>query len=132
MATAIAFRVTEGSRTRVTGAQAPRRLSPREVRILREYVDGHIDEAMTLRVMAGVLNLSHWHFLRCFKATFGLTPHAFVTQRRLARAKEMLQASRLRIVDIAIEIGMSHSHFSRSFLSHFGTSPREYRRGVRR
>ncbi len=141
MATAIAFRVVQGAESsegaegegarRLAGPTC-RALSPRECRTLTEYIDAHLDETMTLAQLAQVVNLSHWHFLRCFKATFGVAPHAYLTQRRLARAQELLARSSLRIVDIALEIGMSHTHFSRTFLGRFGVSPREYRLRQRR
>ncbi len=128
LATAIAFRVgvARGTVGRAQ-APAPRSLSAREVRVLREYVDAHLDQSITLSALAGLVKLSLWHFMRCFQATFGVAPHAFITQRRLDRARELLAASPRPIVDVALEVGMTHSHFSRTFLSRFGVSPREYR-----
>jgi len=73
------------------------------------------------------MGLSMWHFLRRFSASHGLSPHAFITQRRLARAKELLAKTNLSIVEIALAVGMSHSHFSRTFLAQFGMAPREFR-----
>jgi AraC family transcriptional regulator len=91
-------------------------------------VDRHMDDPIHLGVLAEVLHMSTWHFVRRFTVSEGIPPHAYIKQRRLSRAKNLLLESNISILDVALEIGMSHSHFSRSFLRRFGTSPREFRR----
>jgi AraC family transcriptional regulator len=66
--------------------------------------------------------------MRRFNASCGVSPHEFITQRRLSRARNLLSDSKLSVAEIALEIGMTHSHLSRTFLRRFGLSPREFRR----
>jgi AraC family transcriptional regulator len=65
--------------------------------------------------------------MRRFNASYGISPHAYIAERRLAKAQVLLGESRMSITEVAIEVGMSHSHFSRTFLRRFGVSPREFR-----
>jgi AraC-like DNA-binding protein len=76
--------------------------------------------------------LSEYHFHRLFRATFGETPHEFLTRLRLERAKQML-ASERTVTDVCFEIGYeSLGSFSSKFRAQFGRSPVEFQREVRR
>jgi AraC family transcriptional regulator len=134
VATVIAYRVAVGdaraSRLRDIEAVAP--LSPRHVATIERHIDEHLAQDILLAELASLLNLSTWHFMRRFTASHGLSPHAFIVQRRLARAAELLAADDLSVTEIALEVGMSHSHFSRTFLKRFSISPREYRAHAKR
>jgi AraC family transcriptional regulator len=134
VATIVAFRIADGdahgSRLREVESVTP--LSARQVTTLECYLDEHLGQEVMLTDMAQLLNLSTWHFMRRFTASHGLSPHAFIVQRRLARAAEMLAEDRLSVTEIALEVGMSHSHFSRTFLNRFGVSPREFRARAQR
>ncbi len=131
MATAIAYRVAVagpavGSGLRGTDRASP--LSTVQLGRLEAFIDEHLDEPISLGKLAESLGMSTWHFMRRFNASHGISPHAFITQRRLDRAQVLLATSRLPITAIALEVGLSHSHFSRTFLAKAGLSPREYRR----
>jgi AraC family transcriptional regulator len=108
--------------------RAEQALSECQIALINNYVDRHMDDPISLGSLAGILNMSTWHFVRRFTASQGVPPHTYIKQRRLSRAKNLLLESNRSIMDVAMEIGMSHSHFSRSFLRRFGTSPREFRR----
>lgn len=130
IAIAVAYRVAVGAAARGSLA-VPRgvpTLTPAQLVRISRYVDERIDEPIRLAELATQLELSPWHFLRRFTASEGQPPHAFIAERRLVRAQELLAASELSITEIALEVGMSHSHFSRRFLKRFGVSPREFRR----
>jgi len=103
-------------------------LSECQITQINNYVDQHMDDPISLHSLAGILNMSTWHFVRRFTVSQGVPPHAYIKQRRLSRAKSLLLESNMSIMNVAMEIGMSHSHFSRSFLRRFGASPREFRR----
>jgi AraC-like DNA-binding protein len=76
--------------------------------------------------------LSQFHFHRLFRATFGETPHDFLTRLRLDRARQML-ASDHTVTEVCFEIGYeSLGSFSSKFHAQFGCSPVEYQRQVRR
>jgi len=130
IATLIAYRVGNAAGTcKEIGhrAGAPAFSRAQMVRIER-FIDERLEECISLTMLAEYSRLTVWQLLRRFQATVGISPHAFITQRRLLRAQALLGSSNYSISRIAAEVGVSHSHFSRIFLNHFGHSPREYRR----
>jgi AraC family transcriptional regulator len=59
----------------------------------------------------------------------GMTPHRYLIDQRLERAKEMLRRDRGHVADIALETGFKSSgHFSRAFRRHVGASPSDWKR----
>lgn len=76
--------------------------------------------------------LSEFHFHRLFRATFGETPHDFLTRLRMQRAKSLL-ASERTVTEVCFEVGYeSLGSFSSKFHARFGRSPAEFQREVRR
>jgi AraC-like DNA-binding protein len=76
--------------------------------------------------------LSEFNFHRLFRATFGETPHDFLTRLRMDRARQML-ASERTVTDVCLEIGYeSLGSFSSKFRAYHGRSPIEFQRQVRR
>jgi AraC-like DNA-binding protein len=129
IATVIAHRVGLRAGTAAPGERKNvQALSGPHLARIEYFIEQHLDQPISLTTLAQQSSLSLWHFTRRFHASHGVTPHAFITERRLARAQTLLTGSRLSITEIALEVGMSHSHFSRSFLQRFGVSPREFRR----
>src|SRR5215831_16747370 len=79
--------------------------------------------------MAQSVELSPAHFSRMFRESTGDTPHQFVLRNRIERAKEMLCAPGVRVLDVAVACGFkTQQHFARVFRHVCGTSPTEYRR----
>jgi AraC-like DNA-binding protein len=73
------------------------------------------------------------HFLRQFKLRFGCPPHAYVLQRRLVRARDLLTKSRESIKVVAARSGFAdQSHMTRAFQRHLRVTPRLYRESVGR
>jgi AraC family transcriptional regulator len=104
-------------------------LSPALLRKITELVDAKCDDELTLLEMAESVGLSTAHFSRTFRKSTGESPHQFVLRRRIKRAKAMLRAANLRVVDIAVSCGFkSQQHFARAFRYLCGASPTEYRR----
>ncbi|NPC58448.1 helix-turn-helix transcriptional regulator [Caenimonas soli] len=106
-------------------------LSGAELRKLDRHIDEHIDQAISLADLANCVGMSLWHFTRRFEAAQGITPHAYVTNRRLVRAKSLLSTTHRPVIDVALEVGMNHSHFTRTFGKAFGVTPREFRHRVK-
>jgi len=130
IATVIAYRViTAKARCKKIGnpAAEPAFTHAQMARIER-FIDENLGQSISVSMLAEQFRLTRWHFLRRFQATLGISPHAFIAQRRLLRAQSLLAHSELSISRIALDVGMSHSHFGRSFSNHFGQAPREYRR----
>jgi AraC-like DNA-binding protein len=108
--------------------QAHGGLSPGAMRRVREYVEVHLGESIDLSMLAGVAGLSVHHFARQFKQSAGVTPHVYLTQKRVERAQEMLAQTDLSLSQIAYAAGFSdQSHLARHFRHMLGTTPREFR-----
>ena len=74
------------------------------------------------------MNLSPFHFARVFRQATGLPPHAWLKQRRLARARTMLRQGGAPL-NVAFDLGFAdQSHLSRQFKQAYGVTPGEYRR----
>ena len=108
--------------------QAHGGLSPGAMRRVREYVEVHLGESIDLSMLAGVAGLSVHHFARQFKQSAGVTPHVYLTQKRVERAQEMLAQTDLSLAEIAFAVGFfDQSHLARHFRQMLGTTPREFR-----
>ena len=129
IATVIACRVgvRAGLRQHGNGKQRAEELSPAQASRIADFLDDRLDRSISLDELARLAGLTKWHFMRRFNITYGTSPHSFITDRRMARAKELLAFSDLPIVQVALEVGMTHSHFSRTFLKRVGVSPSEFR-----
>src|ERR1700758_3961970 len=103
-------------------------LSPGAMRRVREYVEVHSGENIDLLMLAGVAGLSVHHFARQFKQSAGVTPHVYLTQKRVGRAQEMLVQTDLPLAEIAFAVGFfDQGHLARHFRHMLGTTPREFR-----
>jgi AraC-like DNA-binding protein len=86
----------------------------------------------TLADLAKEIGVSRFHFWRAFKQSTGMTPHAFIAQRRLEHSADMLRSTNLSATEIAMECGFgSSSHFATAFKRAFGAAPTEFRRKCR-
>ena len=112
--------------------QAHGGLAAGAMRRIRQYVEVHLAESIDLTMLAAVAGLSVHHFARQFKQTAGVTPHYYLTQKRVERAQEMLAKTDLPLSEIAYATGFSdQSHLARHFRRMLGTTPREFRRSQR-
>lgn len=103
-------------------------LAPLQRRRLREFIDSHLDQPLTLGQLAGLCALSEYHFARMFQLSFGLPPHRYVLAQRLRRAQQLLQHSALPLGEVALACGFaSASHFSNRFRQALGATPGQYR-----
>jgi AraC-like DNA-binding protein len=108
--------------------QAHGGLSAGAMRRVREYVEMHLSENTDLATLAAVAGLSMHHFARQFKQSAGVTPHHYLTKKRVERAQEMLAQTELSLSEIAYAAGFSdQSHLARHFRYMVGTTPREFR-----
>ncbi len=107
-------------------------LMPVNIRRVVDYIEAHIGEDLSLNALAGVAAQNVYHFAKRFRETVGESPHAYVLRRRVERAKEMLHATPLPLVQIAYACGFSsQSHFTTVFGAYTGATPGKYRRDVR-
>jgi AraC family transcriptional regulator len=104
-------------------------LTPARLRKVVELVHARMDSDLSLEELANAAGLSITHFSQMFRQSTGQSPHQFVLQHRIERAKEMLRAAENRVLDVAVACGFkSQEHFARVFRSVCGASPTEYRR----
>ncbi|MDJ0659318.1 MAG: AraC family transcriptional regulator [Crocosphaera sp.] len=91
------------------------------------YIEAHLTENLSLETIANYLGISRYHFCRIFKQSMGLSPHQYVIQQRVEKAKRMLREGNLSISDIAYACGFAHqSHFNYHFKKLTGVTPREF------
>lgn len=103
-------------------------LPPNNLRRVKEYIQAHLEENISLRRMADLVPMSQYHFGRLFKQSTGLSPHQYVLRQRIAKAKELLADEHLSIGEISHQLGFaSRSHFTTVFGNLAGTTPSNYR-----
>ena len=92
------------------------------------YIATHLDETIDVKTLAGVANLSDFHFCRIFKAIKGEPPIAFIARIRIETAAQLLRYSSLTVEEIAYNIGYeSPASLSKAFKNRYGISPTLYR-----
>ena len=94
----------------------------------RRLMDDCFDRPLNLDAISSEACFSRYHFIRLFKRAFNQTPHQYLTEKRIERAKELLASSRLSVTDVCFEVGFqSLGSFSTLFHKRVGTSPIIYR-----
>lgn len=100
----------------------------RRVNRARDYLHAHLGEAIKLSDVATAACLSPFHLLRTFHAAFRQTPHQYLRQCRLDRARFLLEKTRIPVTAICLDCGFtSLGSFSALFQKTFGISPRAWR-----
>ena len=95
------------------------------------HIEEHLSETLSLGDLAGTAALSRFHFIRAFKISTGLTPFQYLTSRRMARARVLLQTTEDSVSAVAEQVGYSSSsHFRRIFKDTAGYAPSAYRKAV--
>jgi AraC family transcriptional regulator len=97
-----------------------------------DYIESHLDQDVRLDSLAAVAAMSTYHFARRFKETVGVSPHAYVMERRLRRAQEMLKRRGSELAHVAAACGFSNQgHLNAVFKRGFGVTPGAYHRSFR-
>ena len=96
-----------------------------------EYVEANLEADISIGDLASAACFSLFHFVRAFHLAMGRPPHAYLSERRLDRAKQLLAYSDTSLVDISLICRFSgQANFTRAFTRAMGTSPGRYRRAV--
>ena len=107
--------------------QGPHAIADRLLKT-RHYIDGNYSRDLTIDQLAAMARSSPFHFIRVFREAFGQTPHQYVRDRRLTRAKELLITTPQPITEICDQIGFqSLGSFSSLFRRLTGETPAEFR-----
>jgi AraC-like DNA-binding protein len=93
---------------------------------LRDLLDQHSFEALTLAEAGQILHVSRAHLVRCFTRTFGIAPHRYVVARRIDAARRRLLDGE-PVSQVATGVGFhDQAHLTRHFRRHVGTTPARY------
>ncbi|MCU1367031.1 MAG: HTH-type transcriptional regulator ArgR [Ilumatobacteraceae bacterium] len=97
------------------------------LRRARDLIDRHYAEPLDLTLLASVAGVSKFHFLRCFAATYRKTPAAYLSERRIERAQDLLRNTNLSVTEVCMTVGYSSlGSFSSTFRRLVGVTPSTY------
>jgi AraC family transcriptional regulator len=107
------------------------KLNSFQLRSVVDFIQSHLDEDVSVLVLAEQARVSPFHFARQFRATVGLSPHQYVFQQRVQKSVGLIRAGKLPLAQIAVESGFhDQSHLTRAFRKVFGTTPRKFSAGT--
>ena len=112
-------------------APALEREAARALADIRRYMEEHLDEPLTISTLSRRACLSATTFKAGFRRLYGLPVHAWLRQRRMERAAELLRSSSLSVLGVAQSVGYgSASQFTAAFRQQYGMPPAQYRKNV--
>jgi AraC-like DNA-binding protein len=98
----------------------------------RSFIDDCYDHPLNLDQISRRACFSRYHFLRLFRQAFNKTPHQYLIERRIEKAKELLVTDNARVTDVCFEVGFqSLGSFSSLFHKYVGHAPVRYRARAR-
>lgn len=93
------------------------------------YMEEHLDEPLTIPILSRRACLSATSFKESFRRLYGQSVHAWLRQRRMEQAAELLQSSALSVLGVAQSVGYaSASQFTAAFRRQYGLTPSQYRK----
>jgi AraC-like DNA-binding protein len=99
------------------------------IRRVRDHLDRHHADPITLSQLATMAGMSRFHLVRTFRAAYGRTPINYLSQRRIARAQDLLRYANLTVTEVCMTVGFtSLGSFSSRFTELVGESPSAYQR----
>ncbi len=130
LARMLALRVLRRHVTRPGRAEAGRAAPQPRMRHVREVIESALDEDLSLERLAREAGIGAHAFSAAFTRAFGETPHRYVLNRRIERAKALLRDTAIPVAEIALQTGFaSQSHLASAFRRIVGATPGAYRRG---
>jgi len=105
------------------------RLAPWQANRVVAYVTEHLEDCIRVEDLAALARLTPGYFSKAFRGAFGLSPHAYLVERRIARACELMIGSDESLAQIALACGLyDQAHFTRVFRKRHGEAPGSWRR----
>ena len=98
---------------------------PKDKRIVEilGYIDDHLSEDLDAEAIARAFFISKYHMMRQFRRETGTTVHMYITQKRLVKARELMDSG-MRATEACYRCGWrSYSSFTRAYNRHLGTTP---------
>lgn len=94
------------------------------LQMARQFMHDECHQPLCVRDIANIASLSEFHFIRCFKSCFGLSPYQYLLKIRVDKAKELLKMNHGNITEIAADTGFTDVFmFSKVFKKQTGVSP---------
>lgn len=98
------------------------------INYIKQYIQLHLDEPLSRKVLAQIAGFSEIHFHRIFLAYVGENIATYIRRVRMERAAQHLLNDSLTVTEIGLASGYeTHSAFSKAFKQHFSISPTEFR-----
>ncbi|MGO7323289.1 helix-turn-helix domain-containing protein [Rhizobium ruizarguesonis] len=111
------------------GTRASGGLTPWQVRRACDFIEANLADDPSIAELSRECGISASYFARAFRVTLGMTPHQWITSRRIERAKSLMVQTMESLAEIAIMCGfVDQSHLGRHFLRLDGISPAQWRR----
>lgn len=102
-------------------------LDSARLRAVQALIAERCAESLSLDKLAREAGMSRYHFVRAFSRAIGMTPHAWQLDRRIERARALLEQG-MSLADAALQLGFAdQSHFQRAFKQRVAATPGEYR-----
>lgn len=109
-----------------------RRLDDRRLSATFAYIEEKLADRLETSDLAALNDLSVFHFTRAFKTTTGSSPYQFILERRVERARNLLESTTETLADIAYSVGFSsQAHMTSVFQKRLGVTPGRYRKTYR-
>lgn len=106
-------------------ARLPNRLTQQQIARAIDYMHAHLDQEISLEMLAQTVNISSSHLRRLFKQATGMAPHQYLINLRVNRAKELLLTGSFCVNEVAAEVGFAdQSHLHRHFKRILGVTPK--------
>ena len=104
---------------------------PGPIARVRHAIEERYAESLRLAELSRIAELSTHHLIRAFRSEIGLTPHAYVVDVRVRRARDLLRAG-VAPAEVALRVGFAdQAHLTRVFKARIGAAPGAYRRALR-
>lgn len=104
-------------------------LSRPKLMIIKDLIRSNLDQSITVEEMASAAGYSISRFLHLFRNTTGFSPHQYLMQERMEKARELLSCTALPVSAIAADCGFAdESHLIRLFKRNTGMTPTKFRR----
>lgn len=98
---------------------------------MQTYIEAHLEDPITLHLLAEQAGYSPWHCAKIFKELTGKAPFEYIRSCRLSQAALRLRDYNPKIVDVAMDFVFdSHEGFTRAFRRQFGMSPKDYKKNT--
>jgi AraC-like DNA-binding protein len=98
---------------------------------VRDYIDEHFAESVTLNTLAQHVSLSPYYLLRVFRAEVGMPPYAYLESVRIGHTQQLIKAGK-PLSEVSAEVGFSsQSHMTRQFKKIIGVTPGQYAQEIR-